>query len=149
MFLLTYLLLNHLSHPAFPHSATCSFCQLSTHYLSHTAVFSGHVQSFSTPCSGSVTSSHIFVSSLVCPKPQHPLSLSKSCAETRTSGVDPKLITFLILKKIPHGCAPLFKNSAFHALFGLPLRLMKLAAFGRAYFLTRLLCCSCCQSNVW
>lgn len=130
MFFLAYLLLNHLSHPAFPYSATCSFCQLSTP-LSHTAIFSGRVQSFSTPCSGNVTSGHVFVSSLVvCLKPQHHLSLSKSCAEKRT-GVDPKSITFLILKKIPYGCAPLFKNSAFHVLFVLPLRLMKKAAFGR------------------
>ncbi|XP_074877600.1 histone-arginine methyltransferase CARM1-like isoform X2 [Buteo buteo] len=65
-----------------------------------------------------------------CLKPQHHVSIRKFCAETR-SGVDPKSITFFILKKIPYGCAPLFKNSAFDVLFVLPLRLMKMAAFGR------------------
>jgi len=142
MFLLTYLLLNHLSLLSYLTVLREAFVSFPLRYLSHTAVFSGHAQSLPAPCSGSVTSGHVLVSSLVvCLNPQHPLYLSKSCAETRRSEIDPKPIIFLIMKKIPYKCAPLFKNSAFHVLFVLPLRLVKTAAFGRACFLTRLPCC--------
>lgn len=113
--------------------------------LSHTAIFSGHVQSFST---------NLFWPGL-CQQPglpeapTSPVSEQVLCRDKEKWGWSHIHYIFNSEKKFLMDMLPCSRIVLFHVVFVLPLKLMKIAAFGTAYFLTRLLCCSCCQSNIW